>query len=116
MLFLLLQILGPMTLDKKEVITIPKWLVVILSPVIVALVVSFGSMNLWKGASDTKLDRAEQEIEKLDNEKVDRTEFNQLMNAMNRVEDKLDEHMDKGTTRKEAKFYKYENEYQNKQP
>lgn len=96
----LLQIFGNMTLDKKEVITLPKWLVIIVAPMIVAGIVTYGSVNFWKGSAETKINRAEAEIQKLDEKKLDRDEFEQLMKTINRVEDKLDKHIEQSLIQK----------------
>ena len=82
-----------MTIDKKEVITLPKWLVILVLPMLISAIVAFGSISAWKGSYETKAMRNEQEIQKLDEKKVDRNEFNQLINTLNRIENKFDSHV-----------------------
>lgn len=82
-----------MTVDKKDVITIPKWLVIWVAPMVVSAVVAFGTISAWKGKYETKAIRNEQEIQRLDEKKVDRNELNQLINTLNRIENKLDSHI-----------------------
>jgi len=84
-----------MTIDKKEVITLPKWLVILVLPMIVSLVVSFGLMSETKATLETKAHRNEAEIQKLYDQKTDRNEMNLLINTLNRIENKLDSHIDK---------------------
>lgn len=81
-----------MTVDKKDVITIPKWLVIWLLPMLVSGVVAFGVVSEIKAQLQIKAERNEKEIERLQDQKVDRNEFNQLINTLNRLEKKFDMH------------------------
>lgn len=84
-----------MTIDKKEVITLPKWLVILVLPMLVSAIVAFGAISAWKGSYETKAERNEHEIQKLYDQKTDRTEMNILLNTLNRIENKLDSHISK---------------------
>ena len=82
-----------MTIDKKEVITLPKWLVILVLPMLVSGLVAYGAMSSWKGSYENKVETNEIQIQKLDEKKVDRNEYNQLLNTLNRIENKLDNHI-----------------------
>ena len=82
-----------MTVDKKEVITLPKWLVILVLPMLVSGLVAYGAMSSWKGSYENKVETNEIQIQKLDEKKVDRNEYNQLLNTLNRIENKLDNHI-----------------------
>ncbi|MBV5313778.1 MAG: hypothetical protein JZU47_10810 [Prolixibacteraceae bacterium] len=86
-------ILETMTVDKKDIITIPKWLVIWVAPMLVSAIVAFGTISAWKGKYETKAARNEQEIQRLDERKVDRKEMDLLLNTLNRIENKLDSHV-----------------------
>lgn len=83
-----------MTVDKKEVITIPKWLVIWVIPMIISLIVAYGTISTWKGSYETKAIRNEQEIIRLQDQKVDRNEIANLREQLNRIESKLDQHIE----------------------
>ena len=83
-----------MTVDKKDVITIPKWLVIWLLPMLVSGVVAFGVVSEIKAQLQIKAERNEKEIERLQDQKVDRYEFNQLINTLHSIERKLDMHIE----------------------
>ena len=82
-----------MTIDKKDVITLPKWLVILVLPMLVSGLVAFGAISTWKGSYETKASRNEAEIQKLYDQKTDRNEMNLLINTLNRIENKLDAHI-----------------------
>ena len=84
-----------MTIDKKEVITLPKWLIVLVLPMLVSGLVAYGAISSWKGSYENKVETNELQIQRLDERKVDRNEFNQLLNTLNRIENKLDNHISK---------------------
>lgn len=82
-----------MTIDKREVITIPKWLVIVVLPMIISGLVAFGSISTWKGSIETKTSRNEKEIETLFTKKVEYSEYNRLFMTLERIEKKIDEHI-----------------------
>jgi len=84
-----------MTVDKKEVITLPKWLVILVLPMLVSGLVAYGAMSSWKGTYENKVETNEVQIQRLEEKKVNRDEYNQLINTLNRIENKLDNHISK---------------------
>lgn len=84
-----------MTIDKKEVITLPKWLVILVLPGLVSALVAYGAWSSWKGSTDTESQRNKQDIQKLYDQKADRSENTLIMNSLERIEKKLDDHIDK---------------------
>lgn len=84
-----------MTLERDKFIKIPTWILTMLLPGLVAFMVSYGSWNSTKATLETKSIKNEQEIKALQEQKVDRNEFIQFMNSLNRIENKLDYHIDK---------------------
>ena len=75
-----------MTLDKSKTLEVPVWLIsTILSVLVSAFVV-------WGGIASAKssLTRAEQDIEILRKEKVNRDEFQMVVQKLNDIDRKLD--------------------------
>ena len=60
---------------------------------LVSGLVAYGAMSSWKGSYENKVETNEIQIQKLDEKKVDRNEYNQLLNTLNRIENKLDNHI-----------------------
>ena len=83
-----------MTIDKKDVVTLPKWLVILVLPMIISAIVAYGLVSETKATLETKSVRNEQEITRLQDQKIDRNELNQLINTLNRIELKLDNHIE----------------------
>jgi len=83
-----------MTIDKKEVITLPKWLVILVLPMLISAIITYGGLSGTKATLQTKALRNEQEIQRLYDQKCDRNEFNKLYDIMIRVENKVDKHID----------------------
>ena len=79
-----------MTVDNSKSITIPVWLISILMSVLTATVISWGIISTVR----TKIDRAEVDIETLRKEKIQRDEFNIVLNKLNSIESKLDKHIE----------------------
>lgn len=84
-----------MTFNKSEVIEIPKWLIVLVLPMIVAGVVSYGLFKANSAKNEEKVNQMDARMEKIDRAKVDRNEFVMMQNQLNRIEQKLDEHISK---------------------
>lgn len=91
-----------MTVNKNDVITIPKWLVIVLTPIVVAGLTTWGVYRSTNAKNEQRLDIQEKQTEyaiklteKLDNDKVSRKEFVMLQSQLNRIEDKLDNKKDK---------------------
>jgi uncharacterized membrane protein (DUF106 family) len=84
-----------MTVDKKEIITIPKYLVIIVVPIIVSVLSSLITDATTKATLETKITKQDQEIQQLFETKTDRTEQTLIMKSLDRIEAKLDGHIDK---------------------
>jgi hypothetical protein len=84
-----------MTIDKERYVKIPLWLVTYLIPGLVALLTTISVLSAEKAKQQTKSEKYEQEIKVLQETKVDRNEFTQFMNSLNRIENKLDSHIDR---------------------
>ena len=82
-----------MTVDREKVIKIPFWLIAYIIPAIVALITTSTMLSATKATLETKSTRNELEIQKLDQSKMDRTEMNLLIKQLDRIEDKLDQHI-----------------------
>lgn len=78
-----------MTVDKDRTVKIPIWLISFIVPFIVAGIVSFGAYKATSAKFDTKIIRNEIEIEK----RVTEDEFNLVIKQLDRIEKKLDEHI-----------------------
>jgi len=80
-----------MTIDKSKSIEVPVWLVSVI------LSILFSAFVVWGGIAQGKisLNRAEKDIETLRQEKVNRQEFNIVIDKLNIIERKLDTHIAK---------------------
>ena len=83
-----------MTVDRNEVITIPKWILVVLLPLTVTAVTSFGIFRSQSAKQDEKLLNQEKKITYIETSKVNREEFIMLKEQLNRIESKIDKHLD----------------------
>ena len=84
-----------MTINRNEVITIPKWILVILIPILATAITSYGVFKGQTAKQDEKLMNQEREITHIEATKVSRDEFLMLQNQLNRIESKLDQHVTK---------------------
>jgi hypothetical protein len=84
-----------MTVDKKDVITISKWKVMILIPALVSFISAV--LTVWgaKAELQNEVLNQKQEINKLFDTKVDRSEQTLILKSLERIEAKLDGHIDK---------------------
>jgi len=76
-----------MTIDKSKTVVVPQWL---LTLIISVTTISFG---LWGGKAimETKINRAEYDIQCLQKEKVSRNEFELVIKAIDKLEKKIDD-------------------------
>ena len=80
-----------MTADNSKSITVPIWLISILMSILTATVISWGIISTVR----TKIDRAEIDIEMLRKEKIQREEFNMVLDKLINIETMLDNHIAK---------------------
>ena len=85
-----------MTIEKDKYVKIPVWLVAVVLPLLIASITTYATNR----ASNAKLDKqVEINTQKWDelpaylDKKVDRTEFIIIQNQLNRIEEKLDNHI-----------------------
>lgn len=79
-----------MTIDKEKTINIPVWLVSFILPIIVALLASYGVMTSTDATQKAKMEMLEKSVDNLDATKVERNEFNMVIQKLNDIEQKLD--------------------------
>lgn len=84
-----------MTLDKNDVITLPKWLVILVLPMIVSAIISFGLFRANAAKTEEKVSNVVNVTNELKQTKVDRNEFIIIQNQLNRIESKVDAHTNK---------------------
>lgn len=82
-----------MTVDKKDVITIPKWLVIWISPAIVSVIIGYGAYKTFSANIETTLTLQKDQIKQLQESKIERNEFNMILNQLRDINIKLDEHI-----------------------
>lgn len=82
-----------MTLDKNDIITLPKWLVIVVLPMLVSAVISFGLFRANAAQQEEKVSNVINVTNELKQTKVDRNEFIMIQNQLNRIEEKVDAHM-----------------------
>lgn len=82
-----------MTINKEDVITLPKWLVIVVLPMTVSAIISFGVFKAGAAKQEEKVSNIENVTDKLEREKVDRNEFTLIQSQLNRIEEKVDAHM-----------------------
>jgi len=82
-----------MTLDKNDIITLPKWLVILVLPMIVSAIISFGLFRANAAQQEEKVNNVVITTNELKQNKVDRNEFIMIQNQLNRIEGKVDTHM-----------------------
>ena len=86
-----------MTIDKKDIITLPKWLVILVFPMIISGIMTLSLVSLYAGGLKEKVEKTEIDVRDLDQSKVDRNEATQMLNSLNRIETKLDSYILKNT-------------------
>ena len=78
-----------MTIDKREVITIPKWIILIVLPIVIGGIGGYATSRFNAGKSETRINYLEKTIDN----KVDRNEFQQIEKLLIRIDGKLDDHI-----------------------
>lgn len=78
------------TVDNSKSIVIPVWLMSILMSVLTAAIISWGIISTIK----TKVERSADDIETLRKEKIQRDEFNIVLDKLISIENKLDLHIE----------------------
>lgn len=81
-----------MTLDKEKYVTLPQWALSGLVSIILAGVTTWGVISAKAATLELRATHNENNIERLQESKVSRDEFNLVLEQLNRIEKKLDEH------------------------
>jgi len=81
-----------MTVDKNKEITLPQWALSGLVSIILAGVTTWGVISAKAATLELRATHNENNIERLQGSKVGRDEFNLVLEQLNRIEKKLDEH------------------------
>jgi hypothetical protein len=84
-----------MTVNRKDVITIPKWLVIVLIPIVMGSVGGFAASRFNYGKNEKQIEVNTKRLDVVEQNKVDNARFVIIENSLNRIEDKLDRHIDK---------------------
>ncbi|HOW41627.1 MAG TPA: hypothetical protein PL123_13865 [Bacteroidales bacterium] len=74
-------------------VVIPVWVISIFVTVLVSLLTTWGILTATKANLEVRAKRNEDDIQKLQNEKVNKTEFRMICESLNRIENKLDQHI-----------------------
>ncbi|HNY52952.1 MAG TPA: hypothetical protein PK727_04580 [Bacteroidales bacterium] len=82
-----------MTLDKREKIVVPVWLIGILVSVITAAGTAWVAVQVKTARLEVRATHNETNIDMLRREKVGNEKFDIIVNQLNRMEGKLDEHI-----------------------
>ena len=99
-----------MVLNKSEVITIPKWLVIVLFPILIGGIAGYATSRFNAGRQEKEIEVTmdaskvnalaikelkTNELNDLQATKVDRNEFKLVVDQLNRIELKIDKHMNR---------------------
>lgn len=88
-----------MTIDKRETVTLPKWVLIIVLPFFMSVVGTWGTYLITntkaKAIIETKVGNQKESIDELKRNKVGIGEFDFIKAQLNRIEKKLDDHIDK---------------------
>ena len=82
-----------MTVNRNDVITIPKWLVIWLLPMLIAGITSYGFYRANNAKLEEKIASQEKTVIKIENNKVSTGEFKMMQGQLDRIETKLDQHI-----------------------
>lgn len=83
-----------MTVDKRDNIEVPQWVLSLLVSIVGAVFVFWGLWSSAKTKLELKAERNEKEIEMLRQEKVNKTEFTLVLDRLISIEKKLDGHIE----------------------
>jgi hypothetical protein len=79
-----------MTIDKKHVVTIPVWLLVLILPILISGIVGYAASRYNSGATERQVDINTGRLDNVEKDKVDNGEFDMLKDQLNRIETKTD--------------------------
>jgi hypothetical protein len=82
-----------MTIDKRDKVTIPKWAIIVILPLIFGLIGGGLSSMFALGRSANQIEVNTKRLDVVEESKVDNTEFKIIENSLIRIENKLDQHL-----------------------
>lgn len=82
-----------MTIEKKEQVTIPVWLLSVIISLLITGFTTWGIITAKSAALDEKAQRNRDDIVKLESQKVDKNEFLYIKEKLESIEKKLDNHI-----------------------
>ena len=82
-----------MTIDKREVITIPKWIILIVLPIVIGGIGGYATSRFNAGKMESQFNYTQKRVDIMEQTKVDRNEFNQIEKLLIRIDTKLDDHI-----------------------
>jgi lipopolysaccharide export LptBFGC system permease protein LptF len=78
---------------SEHTVAIPVWLISLLVGLIASLLTSWGVISSARASLEVRAKHNEEDIKSLKEEKVDNKQFDIIVNQLNRMEKKLDEHI-----------------------
>jgi Sec-independent protein translocase protein TatA len=82
-----------MTIDKRDQITLPKWLVIIVIPIIVGGFSGLASSMYSLGGAVKQIEINTKRLDIVEGEIVTQAEITKIDNSLGRIENKLDLHL-----------------------
>jgi hypothetical protein len=79
-----------MTIDKREVITIPKWIIMVLTPMVVSAVGSFVAISVQSAKYETEIAQLKEESENKINKAEAELQFQFIKEQLKAINLKLD--------------------------
>jgi hypothetical protein len=79
-----------MTVNRNDVVTIPKWLVIVLLPMFFGAMTGYGAYKISSTKYEIEIQNLKSESEKKINKAEVEIQFNDLRNRLTRIEEKLD--------------------------
>ena len=86
---------GDMTVDKREQITLPAWLVSVLVSLVFTGLATWGIISAKAATLEVRATHNELNIETLRKEKVSRDELNLILDKLNSLDKKFDDYIKK---------------------
>lgn len=82
-----------MTIDKSKTVTLPVWLISVIISLLVTGFTTWGMLASTKATLELKAERNEKDIRNLQDEKVSKDNFQMVLEKLNSIDKKLDEHV-----------------------
>lgn len=90
------MILTTISILAEGDIVVPVWVISIFLTVLVSLLTTWGILTATKANLEVRAKRNEDDIQRLASEKADKTVLAMICESLNRIEGKLDEHINEG--------------------